>query len=64
MNRYSKIIHHLKENPETPKSSQRKKRTFAEYEADQKKKTSSKAMPPRGDKRREDFEKWYAKNVR
>jgi len=34
------------------------------YEADQKKKTSSKAMPPRGDKRREDFEKWYAKNVR
>lgn len=21
-------------------------------------------MPPRGDKRREDFEKWYAKNVR
>jgi len=37
MNRYSKILHHLKENPETPKSSSRKKRTFEEYEADQKK---------------------------
>jgi hypothetical protein len=37
MNRYSKILHHLKENPETPKSSPKKKRTFAEYEADQKK---------------------------
>ena len=34
------------------------------YEADQKKKTSKSAMPPRGDKRREDFEKWYAANVR
>jgi len=37
MNRYSKILHHLKENPETPKSSPKKKRTFEEYEADQKK---------------------------
>ena len=34
------------------------------YEAEQKKKTAKGAMPPRGDKRREDFEKWYAKNVR
>jgi len=34
------------------------------YEAGQKKKTSKSAMPPRGDKRREDFEKWYAANVR
>lgn len=34
------------------------------YEADQKKNTSKRAMPPRGDKRREDFEKWYAANVR
>jgi hypothetical protein len=34
------------------------------YEAEQKKKTSKSAMPPRGDKRREDFEKWYAANVR
>ena len=42
---------HARENPE-------------KYESDQKKKTSSKAMPPRGDKRREEFEKWYAKNVR
>ena len=32
------------------------------YEADQKKNTSKAAMPPRGDKRREDFEKWYAAN--
>lgn len=37
MNRYSKILHHLKENPETPKSSPKRKRTFEEYEADQKK---------------------------
>ena len=34
------------------------------YEAEQKKKTPKGAMPPRGDKRREDFEKWYAANVR
>lgn len=38
MNRYSKILHHLKENPQTPKSSSgNKKRTFEEYEAEQKK---------------------------
>jgi hypothetical protein len=37
MNRYSKILHHLKENPQTPKSSSKKKRTFEEYEAEQKK---------------------------
>jgi hypothetical protein len=34
------------------------------YEREQAKKTSKSAMPPRGDKRREDFEKWYAANVR
>jgi len=37
MNIYTKILHHLKENPETPKSSSKKKRTFEEYEAEQKK---------------------------
>ena len=34
------------------------------YEREQAKKTPKGAMPPRGDKRREDFEKWYAANVR
>jgi hypothetical protein len=39
------------------------------YEAGQKKKSApvrgeKTPMPPRGDKRREDFEKWYAANVR
>ena len=39
------------------------------YERDQQKKSAPvrgerTPMPPRGDKRREDFEKWYAKNVR
>ena len=39
------------------------------YEADKKKKYApvrgeKTPMPPRGDKRREDFEKWYAANVR
>jgi hypothetical protein len=39
------------------------------YEADQKKKSApvrgeKTPMPPRGDKRREDFEKWYSANVR
>jgi hypothetical protein len=39
------------------------------YEAGQKKKYApvrgeKTPMPPRGDKRREDFEKWYAANVR
>jgi len=38
------------------------------YEADQKKKSApvrgeKTPMPPRGDKRREDFEKWYAKQM-
>ena len=38
------------------------------YEADQKKKSAPvrgerTPMPPRGDKRREDFEKWYAKQM-
>ena len=30
----------------------------------EKRRKASGAMPPRGDKRREDFEKWYAANVR
>lgn len=39
------------------------------YEREQQKKSAPvrgerTPMPPRGDKRREDFEKWYAKNVR
>ena len=39
------------------------------YEGEQAKKSApvrgeKTPMPPRGDKRREDFEKWYAKNVR
>lgn len=38
MNRYSKILHHIGSNKnKTPKSSSGKKRTFEEYEADQKK---------------------------
>lgn len=38
MNRYSKILHHIGSNKgKTPKSSLGKKRTFEEYEADQKK---------------------------
>ena len=38
MNRYSKILHHVSpKNPSTPKSSSGKKRTYEEYEADQKK---------------------------
>jgi hypothetical protein len=47
---------HARENPE-------------KYEREQVKKSApvrgeKTPMPPRGDKRREDFEKWYAKNVR
>jgi len=38
MNKYSKILHHIGSNkPKTSKSSSTKKRTFEEYEADQKK---------------------------
>jgi hypothetical protein len=38
MNRYSKILHHTNpKNRETPKSSSGKKRTYEEYEAEQKK---------------------------
>jgi hypothetical protein len=38
MNRYSKILHHIGSNKtKTPKSSSGKKRTFEEYEAEQKK---------------------------
>jgi hypothetical protein len=47
---------HARENPE-------------KYEREQSKKSApvrgeKTPMPPRGDKRREDFEKWYAANVR
>ena len=34
-----------------------------ERRAERERKASGR-MPPRGDKRREDFEKWYAANVR
>ena len=37
MNRYSKILHHIGNKKETPKSSSVKKRTFEEYEAEQNK---------------------------
>jgi hypothetical protein len=38
MNKYSKILHHIgPKKPETPKRSSGKKRTFEEYEAEQKK---------------------------
>ena len=36
----------------------------AEDRKAEKRRKASGAMPPRGDKRREDFEKWYAANVR
>ena len=36
----------------------------AEERKAEKRRKESGAMPPRGDKRREDFEKWYAANVR
>jgi hypothetical protein len=45
-----------RENPETHDKEEKKK-----YEKVRGEKTP---MPPRGDKRREDFEKWYAKHVR
>jgi hypothetical protein len=47
---------HARENPEKYESGQKKKSAPVRGE-----KTP---MPPRGDKRREDFEKWYAANVR
>jgi hypothetical protein len=47
---------HARENPEKYEGEQAKKSAPVRGE-----KTP---MPPRGDKRREDFEKWYAKNVR
>jgi hypothetical protein len=47
---------HARENPEKYEREQAKKSAPVRGE-----KTP---MPPRGDKRREDFEKWYAKNVR
>ena len=45
-----------RENPEGHDKEEKKK-----YEPVRGERTP---MPPRGDKRREDFEKWYAKNVR
>ena len=42
-------------NPEKGEEEERK--------AEKRRKESGR-MPPRGDKRREDFEKWYAANVR
>jgi hypothetical protein len=47
---------HARENPEDHDKEEKKK-----YEKVRGEKTP---MPPRGDKRREDFEKWYAANVR
>ena len=47
---------HARENPEKYEREQAKKSAPVRGE-----KTP---MPPRGDKRREDFEKWYAANVR
>jgi hypothetical protein len=47
---------HARENPEGYDKEEKKK-----YEKVRGEKTP---MPPRGDKRREDFEKWYAANVR
>jgi hypothetical protein len=47
---------HARENPEGHDKEEKKK-----YEKVRGEKTP---MPPRGDKRREDFEKWYAANVR
>jgi hypothetical protein len=47
---------HARENPEKYEKEQAKKSAPVRGERT--------PMPPRGDKRREDFEKWYAKNVR
>ena len=47
---------HARENPESHDKDEKKK-----YEKVRGEKTP---MPPRGDKRREDFEKWYRANVR
>lgn len=47
---------HARENPEKYEREQSKKSAPVRGERT--------PMPPRGDKRREDFEKWYAKNVR
>lgn len=47
---------HARENPEKYEAGENKK-----YERVRGERTP---MPPRGNKRREDFEKWYAKNVR
>ena len=52
---YSEVYEGYQRNPEKGEKTDRK------YEKVRGEKTP---MPPRGDKRREDFEKWYAKNVR
>jgi hypothetical protein len=53
---YVNEAQHARENPETHDKEEKRK-----YEPVRGERTP---MPPRGDKRREDFEKWYAKNVR
>ena len=56
---YKKADHFKSEgyqrNPEKGEEEERKA---------EKRRKASGAMPPRGDKRREDFERWYAANVR
>jgi hypothetical protein len=53
---YMDEAQHARENPEGHDAAEKKK-----YAPVRGEKTP---MPPRGDKRREDFEKWYAANVR
>jgi hypothetical protein len=53
---YVNEAQHARENPEKYEREQSKK--YAPVRGERT------PMPPRGDKRREDFEKWYAKNVR
>ena len=49
------VLEGYQRNPEKGEAEERK--------AERSRKASG-AMPPRGDKRREDFERWYAANVR
>jgi hypothetical protein len=59
----------MPKNEEYMDESQYARENPEKYEREQAKKSApvrgeKTPMPPRGDKRREDFEKWYAKNVR
>jgi hypothetical protein len=59
----------MPKNEEYVDESQYARENPEKYEREQAKKSAPvrgerTPMPPRGDKRREDFEKWYAKNVR